>query len=110
MSCYWVEHKGFDRPMEFIGQPGSPIQLAYCQVIYILVCRAVAVAFGKGPRQADTQQKKPPKARVRSQGTPQFVRASHIAKRMANKQAMVVAHLIADGVRKCSSRMWLITK
>lgn len=87
------------------GQPVGPIQLAYRQVIYVLVCRAVAVAGGKGPGQADTQEKKPPKARVRSRETLQPVRTSHIAKRMANKQAMVVAHLIADGVKKCSNRM-----
>lgn len=91
--------------MKIVGQPVGPIQLAYRQVIYVLVCRAVAVAVGKVPRQAGTQQKKPPEARVRSQGALQFVRTFHIAKRMANKQAMVVAHLIADGVRKCSSRM-----
>lgn len=105
MSPNRVKHKGLDRPRKMAGQPLGSIQLAYRQVIYVLVCRAVAVAIGKGPGQAGTQQRKPPKARVRSQGTPQFVRASHIAKRMANKQAMVVAHLITDGDRKCNNRM-----
>lgn len=105
MSGNWVKHKGLDCPTKMAGQPVGPIQLAYRQVIYVLVCRAVAVAIGKGPGQAGTQQKKPPEARVRSQETPQFVKTSHIAKSMANKQAMVVAHLIADGVRKCSNRM-----
>lgn len=100
MSYNRVKHKGLDCPREMAGQPGGPIQLAYRQVIYVLVCRAVAVAIGKGPGQADTQQRKPPKVRVRSREAHQFVRTSHIAKRMANKQAMVVAHLIADGVRK----------
>lgn len=104
VSCRRVKHKGLDCPTKMAGQPGGPVQLAYRQVIYVLVCRAVAVAIGKGPRQAGTQQKKPPKARVRNQEMLQFGKTSHIAKRMANKQAMVVAHLIVDGDKKCSNR------
>lgn len=58
MSGNRVKHKGLNCPTKMAGQPVGPIQLAYRQIIYVLVCRAAAVAIGKGPGQADTQQKK----------------------------------------------------